>query len=137
MDTADTITLIGALRDPPVVRWPRGSDRALQDCLEEVAVTLWLVLFALTQERDGVALRQVLEETQGELLTVIFDRAVPAIDRTTLEQFLPIAPRKLAPGDLVGLESTQELLARTEIGHPHMVASLGQPPTAKTGGKDT
>ena len=86
-------------------------------------MTVRLVLIALAQERDRTALRQVLEEAQRELLAVILDRPVAAIDRATLEQFLAIAPGKLAPRDLVGLKSTQELLARAEIGHPHLVAS--------------
>ena len=86
-------------------------------------MTLRLVLIAMAQERDGAVLRQLLEEAQGKLLAMILDRPVSAIDRAALEQFLAIAPRELAPGDLVGLESTQELLARTEIWHPHMVAS--------------
>lgn len=39
-----------------------------------------LILGAMAKQRNGLVLRQVLEQAQGELLPVIFDSMVPRVD---------------------------------------------------------
>ena len=96
-----------------------------------------LFLFrAMTQQRNRTLLRQFLEQAQGELLSVILDRAISLVHRPAFKKFLAIAASELAPADLVGQDRAQQLLAWTKIRHPDVVGGSRQTPAAKARRQD-
>ena len=92
-----------------------------------------LLLGAMTKERHSSRLRQVLEESQGEFLAVIFDSFVAAIDPARFPQFFQIPAAVFLPGNLVRQNGVSQFLARTEVWHPDIETIAGQATSPPTG----
>src|SRR5450755_3414167 len=54
---------------------------------------------ATSQQRQGLVLREMLQEAQSEFLTVVFDPLLATIDRATLAQFFAVPVAVFGPGD--------------------------------------
>ena len=54
-------------------------DFLFQQRLQQMSMAMPLLLSAMTKQRNGLLLRQVLKQTQRELLPVILDSLVPRI----------------------------------------------------------
>jgi len=76
---------------------------------------------ATSQQRQGLVLREMLQEAQSEFLTVVFDPLLATIDRATLAQFFAVPVAVFGPGDFSRQKFIPELLARPEICHPDIV----------------
>src|SRR5256885_3133265 len=57
----------------------KALDFFREERLQEMAMTMRLIFRAMTKQREGLLLRQVLKQTQGEFLSVVFDSLVPRI----------------------------------------------------------
>lgn len=62
-------------------------------------MAMLLVFGAMAQQRHGLVLGKMLQETQSEFLAMIFDSLVAAIDRAVLTQFLAISIAEFGPRD--------------------------------------
>ena len=89
---------------------------------------MFLLLGAMAQQRHGPVPGEMLEETQGEFLAVIFNSLVTAVDRAAQAQFLAIAFAEFRPGDLARQQFIPELLAWPEVCHPNIVSVSWQSP---------
>jgi hypothetical protein len=70
---------------------------------EQVSVAAHGVFVAMTHQGDVSTMPQLLEESQGEFLTVIFDGLVSFVEANAAVQELPtVTPREFRPGDIGG-----------------------------------
>src|SRR5581483_10642761 len=99
-----------------------GSDLPRQQSLQQVPVTVRLVLGAMAKKRHIAGASERLQKPQREFLTMVLDGAVARVHATAFGALLAIAAGKLGPIGLAGQNIMQKLLARTEIGHPDVVA---------------
>jgi hypothetical protein len=58
---------------------------AIQHLFQNMPVTVLFALGAVTQERHGLRLREVLKQTERKLLAVVFDRAIARVDRAAFK----------------------------------------------------
>src|SRR4051794_8106225 len=79
-----------------------------------------LVFGAMAKQGYGLLLRQVLEQTQGELLAVIFDPLVARVHPAWLEQFLLIAPAVFRPRYSATEDGIAQRFARPQVRHPNV-----------------
>lgn len=95
-------------------------------------MALLLVLGAMTKQRHGSSLRQMLEKSQREFLAVIFYSFVPAIDPARLSQFIQITTAIFLPGNLARQNCVSQFFTGTEVRHPDIETIAGQaaPPPA-------
>ena len=100
-------------------------------------VTTVLVLCAVAQQRDVTVARELLEKTQGELLSVILDAPTTGIDRAVHEHLRPVVGSEPGPGDSAGLTGSEKSLARSQRWHPHVVTIDWQRAAAKASGQYT
>ena len=70
-----------------------------EDLTENMPVAAWLVFITVTHQRNGASSPERLKQTKAELLPVILNSAVAAVDRAILKQFSSVAACKLAPSD--------------------------------------
>src|SRR4051812_16239281 len=93
-------------------------------------VTMLFRFGAMTQERYGSFPGQVLEQAQGELLSVVLYSFVPPIDFAGLMQFLQISAAIVRPSNFAGKDGVAQLLAWAEVCHPDIEALPRQTPPA-------
>lgn len=72
---------------------------------EEVTVTVVFILATIAQQGDGLLPRQPFEESERELLALVFDAWVVPVQWRCLEQLFLIALGKIFPRDATGLEA--------------------------------
>ena len=99
-------------------------------------MTMPLIFRAMTKQREGLLLRQVLKQTQGEFLSVVFDSLVPRIDSAAFHKLLEVQPAVLTPGYLAGEDSIAQLFARPEVRHPDIESVRRQPAASSSRGKN-
>ena len=99
-------------------------------------MTVRLCLSAMAQQGDGSGFAKLLEQPQGEFLAVVFDGVIATVNGAFLEQFLPVTAAKLAPGDPAIFHRVQEVLARSEIGHPNIITRDRHAPATKASGEN-
>ena len=99
-------------------------------------MAVWLIFGAMAHHRHGSAFGQLLEQTEGEFLAVIFDGAIAAVNGATFKQFVPVTTSELGPGNLSIQHRAQQSFAGTKVGHPNIVAGGGQATAAKAGGQN-
>ena len=85
-----------------------------------------LILGAMAEQRNRLVFCQKLKEAQGELLAVILDSLIAAVDRPALAQFLAVTRAVFWPGDLSRQEFIPQRLAGPEVRHPNMVTIAWQ-----------
>ena len=73
----------------------------------------WLLLRTMTHQGDGPASRKSLQKPESELLTMVLDRAIPAIYRAAFVQLRTIATQKLSRGDLAIFIASQAAIGMT------------------------
>jgi hypothetical protein len=77
-----------------------GQIPASKDRLKEVTVASKLLFTAVAYQRHWSSSSQFVQETKRELLAVIPDRPIPAIDRPAFEQLVAIPLAERRPRDL-------------------------------------
>jgi len=90
-------------------------------------VAVRFIFRAMAEERDRSAPREVLQQSQSKFLPVILDVAVSGVDPAPFVQFAHIATAILGPADFPGENSVPQFFARSEVSHPDVVTSLGEP----------
>lgn len=98
-------------------------------------MTLRGVLCAVVEERDVLLFGELGDEPEGELLAVVLDCGVVRIDRGRREELGAVSSGEFPPRDLPRQRRLQQLLARTEVGHPDVVAIGRQAAPAKARGE--
>ena len=111
--------------------------RSVEQRFQQVPMAILLVFGAMAQQRYSVVLRKVLQEAQSELLAVIFDSLVAAINRSALTQFLAVSVAELGPRDFPRQKFIPELLARSEICHPNIVTVCRQAAASASSGENS
>src|SRR5262245_49048869 len=100
-----------------------------------MAMTLLLVLGAVAEQRHVAAPCQLLDQPQRELLAVVLDGGVVAIDCAVGAKLASIPPDELRPGHLATQHRFQEPFAWTEGWHPHVVARGAHATAAESRGE--
>src|SRR5437868_4680593 len=98
-----------------------------------MAVTMRLVFGAVAHQRDGRLAGDLLKQTQGEYLAVVFYGAILPVNCPALKQFFAIAPAEIAPIDAACEHVPLQLLAWAEVRHPDVVSESCHAPAAKPG----
>jgi hypothetical protein len=101
-----------------------------------MAVAMFLFLGAMTEQRHSLAFRQVLEQSQRELLSVVFDSFVVSVYSAGFAQFLQITAAVFTPGDPAGQDRVAKFFARPEVRHPDIEPIRGEPPATPPSGED-
>ena len=83
-----------------------------------MSVTPVLVFRAMAHQRDMSRSRELLDETQRELLPMILDGAASRIDWPVHEQFGPVTGREPGPRDSAILSCLEQPLTRSEDRRP-------------------
>ena len=95
-------------------------------------MTMPLIFRAMTKQRDGLLLRQMLKQPQGELLSVVFDSLVSRIYAAGFLQFFQVASGVFRPRNFAGEDCIAQLFARPEIRHPDIESIRGQTATSSS-----
>ena len=103
-----------------------------ENLFKNMPVAVLLVFITVTHQRNGASSPERLKQTKAELLPVILNSAVAAVDRAILKQFSAVAACKLAPSNPPLLSIAEQRFARPKIGHPHVVPARGHTTAAKT-----
>jgi hypothetical protein len=112
------------------------SEPGDQELLEEVTMAVRLVLGAVAEQGNGPSFGEFLQEAQGKLLAMVFDRMIAAVNRATFEQFVAVPPAEIGPGDFSGQHGAKQRFGGAEISHPDMVTGGAQAASAEAGGED-
>jgi hypothetical protein len=100
-------------------------------------MTVLLIFGAVAHQCDIAMTPQRLKQPQGELLSVILDSLVGAIEpRAAIEEFPAVTPAKFSPSNPVESEKLQQPFARTEIRHPRVIPRLLEAPPTNPSGQD-
>ena len=78
-------------------RRPSQRSGSLNRLLQQVSVTLELILRTVTHDSDVALAGHLLQQTQRELLAVVLDRAAAGIDGSVHQQLAPVFSDKLSP----------------------------------------
>ena len=92
------------------------------DFLPDVSMAILLVFIAEARQCDGLTEGELLQEAEGEFLTVALDRCIADVERPAIKQLTSISSGELAPGDLPRLKSPQKFFARSQAWHPDVIA---------------
>ena len=91
-----------------------------------------LLLFAAVAHEGNISRpSQPFYEPEREFLPVVLYGRVLLIHRPVCEHLLSVTSNELRPFDLLVAECSEQLLARSQFRHPHVVTRLGQPPPTK------
>lgn len=96
-----------------------------------------LIFIAVAHDGDGMALREGLKKSKGEFLSVVFDRAVEAVDGAAFKQLSPVSLGEFSPRQSTRLERPEQGFARTEVGHPDVIARFAQATASDASGQDS
>jgi len=100
-------------------------------------MAILLILIAMTHQRDIAATSQLLNQPQSELLAVILDLLVGAIEaNAAVKQLSAVTPAKFGPTDLVEPKQVEQLFARPKIRHPLVIPRFLKTPPAYTRRQD-
>lgn len=99
-------------------------------------MALKLIFGAMTHHRHWSSGGQLVQQAKRELLAVILDRLIPLVDRSAFEQLVAIPFAEPRPSDFPGLNTAQQLFARTEIRHPDVIKSVRKATSSKAAHQD-
>ena len=115
---------------------PFRSATSENGLLQFVSMAAALIFRAVAQERDSTLSRELLDQAERELLTMILDGGAPRVNRAVHEQFAPVLTEKPGPRDAAGLDVPQETFAWSQRRHPHVVAARWHPAPAEPRGEN-
>lgn len=87
-------------------------------------MAMLLLLGTMAHQRNRLLFRQLPEESQCELLSMVFDPAIFNVNAAVEEQLLQISLRIVLPRNLP--EAAEQRFGRTKIGHPDIVTFLSK-----------
>src|SRR5262245_11282260 len=102
-----------------------------------MTVTVLLIFGAVAHQGDVILAREVLDQSQRELLAVVLDRPAARVDRAVHEQLSEVLARELRPRLPSREHGSEELLARRERRHPDVVAAGAHPAAAESRRENT
>lgn len=90
-----------------------------------------LIFLTVAHQCNGTSSSKSLKQAQGELLPMVLDEAVAAIDAATFLQLRSIAPCILSPSDLSLVPVGEQYSAHPNVGHPYVITVLRHADTGR------
>jgi hypothetical protein len=110
---------------------------AREERAQDMTMAHFDVFATLTHESHISFVPQALDEAKSELLAVILDGGAAGVDRSVHKKLGAVLLLELGPGDLAGLERSQQPLTGPERWHPNVVPVRGHAATTESTDEDS